>query len=86
MKTVLLVWSIILFSACSNLGNKSDGIHECRMLAYKKSTAHSDASVNHIYNKCLLEKKNAREKQNKKENIDSFIDFIFDLFWPRKSS
>ena len=86
MKMLLLVWIIVFLSACSNLGSSNNDIHECRELAYEKNNAHSDASIEHIYNLCVLKKKKSREKQQKEENIDSFMDFIFDMFWPKKGS
>lgn len=86
MKMTLLVWSIILLSACSNLGNSSSDINKCSELAYEKNKAHSDTPIDHIYNQCVLKKSQAREKQQKDKNIDSFMDFVLDIFWPRKGT
>ena len=84
MKMIFLVWIIVLLSGCSNQGSSNSDIHECRKLAYEKNNANSGASIDHIYNQCVLIKTKAREKQQKEENIDSFMDFIFEIFWPSK--
>jgi hypothetical protein len=86
MKIVLFFVTIALLNACSSSPNLSNDVHNCRELAYEKNTVQSDASVKYIYDKCILEKEAASKEQNREENVDSFMDFLFDLFWPSKDS
>lgn len=86
MKILVLVGVLALLPSCSNLGSSNNDVHTCRELAYKQNSGYANSSVDHIYNQCLLKKKKAREKQQRKENIASFMGFILDLFQPDKSS
>ncbi|SFC30711.1 hypothetical protein [Pseudoalteromonas denitrificans] len=85
MRKIVLLMSVLLLSACTNLGGASSDTAECRKVAYDKNSKSMNSDADIVFSQCLQQKEGLRERETKEANINEWGEFIVDLLFSKNN-